>query len=296
MIKNSSELPMPSFVPVVLRGFGRAAGTIGVGLIVLGWLGNEIQAGGEQQEQRPARPADSDRRPAAPDDGVGRFVTTAVGNINAEWTEIFQQDKRTYRKPVAVLYRDRTDATCGGRAQSVTGPFYCPADDKVYLNTSFFQDMETRRQGCEGAPCRFSQAYVIAHQIGHHVQNLLGILPKVRQTQQGMDAAGASRLQARMELQADCLVGLWAHHQNGRLEKQGKPPLVTPGDVEAALQTAPALGNDHLQTRETERSGPDSAAPDALAHGTPEQRLRWLQTGLKEGTVASCNTFRAGAP
>jgi predicted metalloprotease len=111
-----------------------------------------------------------------------------------------------------------------------------------------------------------------------------------------MDAAGASRLQARMELQADCLVGLWAHHQNGRLEKQGKPPLVTPGDVEAALQTAPALGNDHLQTRETERSGPDSAAPDALAHGTPEQRLRWLQTGLKEGTVASCNTFRAGAP
>jgi predicted metalloprotease len=161
------------------------------------------------------------------------------------------------------------------------GPFYCPNDQRVYLDTAFFRDLEQRFHGCSGKACQFAQAYVISHEIGHHVQNLLGILPKVQEAQQGRDRAEANQLQVRVELQADCFAGVWAHHA------QAKWNFIEPGDVEAALQTAAAIGDDRLQ-KQTQ----GHVVPDAFTHGSSEQRVRWFTKGLKSGAVSSCNTFQ----
>jgi uncharacterized protein len=159
-----------------------------------------------------------------------------------------------------------------------------PVDQKVYLDTSFFQDLERRFRCCDvgSKTCQFSQAYVIAHEIGHHVQNLLGILPKVQRAKEGIEQADANALQVRVELQADCLAGVWANRA------QAKWQFIEPGDVEAALQTASAIGDDQLQ-----RQSQGYVVPDAFTHGTSAQRARWFTTGLKSGQVASCDTFRA---
>jgi len=283
-------------------GFGLPmGGGLGIGTIVvlglIGWAlgidprlligGAEILSGGSHVQQ-PMQPSGGQARRGKPSDDIGRFVSTVLGNIEVEWTDIFRQDGKTYRKPVLVLYQGQTGAACGGTAQSAMGPFYCPNDQKVYLDTSFFREIETRFRGCEGKACEFSQAYVIAHEVGHHVQNLLGILTKVQQQQQGMDRAGANRLQVRVELQADCLSGVWANHENNRLQKAGKPPLVEAGDIEAALRTASAIGDDTLQRKATGR-----VVPDSFTHGSSEQRQRWFTTGYREGTVAACNTFKS---
>ncbi len=286
-------------------GFGLPmGGGLGIGTIVvlgiIGWAlgidprlligGAEVLSGNRSEVQQPyQQPAGRQaRRTGAPSDDIGKFVATVLGNIDAEWTDIFQKDGKTYRKPVLVLYQRQTQAACGGTAQSSMGPFYCPTDQKVYLDTSFFREIETRFHGCEGGACRFSQAYVIAHEVGHHIQNLLGVLPKVQQQQQRMDRTAANRLQVQVELQADCFAGLWANHENRRLQSQGKPPLVEPGDIEAALQTASAIGDDTLQRQATGR-----VVPDSFTHGSAQQRQRWFQTGFKQGDVAACNTFRA---
>ncbi len=286
-------------------GFGlpMGGGGLGIGAIVvlgiIGWAlgidprlligGAEVLSGGHSQVSQPyQQPAGGQARRGAPSDDIGKFVATVLGNIDAEWTDIFQKDGKTYRKPVLVLYQGQTRAACGGTAQSAMGPFYCPTDQKVYLDTSFFREMETRFHGCEGKACQFSQAYVIAHEVGHHIQNLLGVLPKVQQQQQQLDRAAANHLQVQVELQADCFAGLWANHENRRLLSQGKPSLVEPGDVEAALQTASAIGDDTLQRQATGR-----VVPDSFTHGSAEQRQRWFQTGFKQGDVAACNTFRA---
>jgi hypothetical protein len=281
-------------------GFGLPmGGGLGIGTMIilglLGWAlgidpriligGAEVLSGGHQHAQAPSQA----RHVGKPSDDMGRFVSTIVGNINREWTDIFAQDGRTYRKPILVLYNQATPAACGGLAQSAMGPFYCPEDQKVYLDTSFFKEIENRFRGCEvgSTSCRFAQAYVIAHEVGHHVQNLLGILPKIQQQQQQLDKTSANRLQVRVELQADCLAGVWAKHENERLQREGKPPLVELGDVEAALQTASAIGDDTLQRRATGR-----VVPDSFTHGSSEQRQRWFSTGFREATVAACNTFR----
>lgn len=274
-------------------------GGLGVGTVIIlgliGWAlgidprlligGAEILSGRQpSQYEQPAAPTPQGQ----PSDDMGRFVATVLGNINKEWTDIFTQDGRTYRRPVLVLYNRVTRAACGGVAQAAMGPFYCPEDQKIYLDTAFFQDIETRFRGCEGAACRFAQAYVIAHEMGHHVQNQLGILPKVQEQQAQMDKASANQLQVRVELQADCLAGVWAKHENERLVREGKPPLLEAGDIEAALQTAAAIGDDTLQRKATGR-----VVPDSFTHGTSEQRQRWFTIGYQEATVAACNTFRA---
>ena len=181
------------------------------------------------------------------------------------------------------MFSGATRSACGF-AQAAMGPFYCPNDRKVYLDTSFFQDLERRFRGCEvgSKGCQFSQAYVITHEIGHHVQNLLGILPKVQQMQHGLDQAEANQLQVRVELQADCLSGVWAHHA------EEKWRLIEPGDVEAAMQTASAIGDDRLQRRSQ-----GYVVPDAFTHGSSAQRTRWFLAGLKSGELASCDTFGA---
>jgi predicted metalloprotease len=199
-----------------------------------------------------------------------------------EWKDVFAQAGKTYQPPTLVMFSGATQSACGF-AQAAMGPFYCPLDQKVYLDTSFFQDLERRFRACDvgSKTCQFSQAYVIAHEIGHHVQNQLGILPKVQEAQGGMDKADANALQVRVELQADCLAGVWANRA------QAKWQFIEPGDVEAALQTASAIGDDRLQRRTQ-----GYVVPDAFTHGTSAQRARWFMTGLKSGQVASCDTFR----
>jgi predicted metalloprotease len=282
-------------------GFGLpiGGGGLGIGTIIIlgliGWAlgidprvligGAEILGGGNSQVQQQQAPRQT-RQTGAPSDDMGGFVSKVLGSTEAQWKAVFQEGGKVYRPPVLVMYNGRTAAGCG-TAQSAMGPFYCPTDQKIYLDTSFFKEIENRFRGCSGKACQFSEAYVIAHEVGHHVQNLLGVLPKVQQQQQQMDKVDANRLQVRVELQADCLAGVWAARENQTLQREGKPPFIESGDVEAAMQTAAAIGDDTLQRQATGR-----VMPDSFTHGSSEQRQRWFMTGLKEGNIAACNTFR----
>ena len=219
----------------------------------------------------------------APSDEMRRFVSAILGSTEVEWKDAFAQAGKTYEPPTLVMFSGATQSACGF-AQAAMGPFYCPIDQKVYLDTSFFQDLERRFRACDvgSKTCQFSRAYVIAHEIDHHVQNQLGILTKVQEAQSGMDKTEANALQVRVELQADCFAGVWANRA------QAKWQFIEPGDVEAALQTASAIGDDRLQRRTQ-----GYVVPDAFTHGTSAQRVRWFMTGLRSGAVDSCDTFRA---
>ena len=227
------------------------------------------------EHNQPSRPG------ASPKDETGRFVTRILASTETTWKGVFAQYKRSYSPPTLVLYSRTTRASCGGQAMAAMGPFYCPADRKIYLDTSFFQMIETRFKGCDvGAQsCRFAQAYVIAHEVAHHVQNELGILARSHREQQalGRGSPQANRIQVRVELQADCLAGIWANRSKERLQ---------PGDIEAALRTASAIGDDTLQRR-----AQGHVVPDSFTHGTSEQRQRWFNNGYKAGTIESCNTM-----
>jgi len=264
---------------------------IGIGtIVVLGLIGwafgidpRLLIGGAEMMSRNGQTQQQSEVSTGTPSDEMGRFVSAILGSTEAEWKDVFDQAGRTYKPPTLVMFAGATRSGCGV-AQSAMGPFYCPIDQKVYLDTSFFQDLERRFRACDvgSKTCQFSQAYVIAHEIGHHVQNLLGILPKVEQAKQGIEQSDANALQVRVELQADCLAGVWANHA------QAKWQFIEPGDVEAALQTASAIGDDRLQ-RQTQ----GYVVPDAFTHGTSAQRTRWFTAGLKSGQVASCDTLRA---
>ena len=233
-------------------------GGLGIGtIVVLGligyWLGIDprlliggaeiLSGGGSSQQQSYPGTRDSGGTPSgqtgAPSDQTGQFVAAVLGSTEVQWQKIFAQYRKVYQAPTLVMFSDATRSACGF-AQSAVGPFYCPNDRKVYLDTSFFRDLERRFGACDvgSKACQFSQAYVIAHEVGHHVQNLLGILPKAQQTKQGMDKVDANAVQVRIELQADCLAGVWAYHS------QQTWKFIEPGDVEAALQTAAAIGDD----------------------------------------------------
>ena len=277
-----------------LGGIPGGRGGIGIGTVVvlglIGWAlgidpriligGAETILGDNQVQQSDAG---SKTSPGAPSDEMGQFVAAVLGSTEAQWTDIFAQAGKQYRPPTLVMFSGATQSGCGS-AQAAMGPFYCPIDQKVYLDTSFFQDLQRRFHGCDvgSKTCQFSQAYVIAHEIGHHVQNLLGVLPQVQEQQRGMDKAEANSLQVRVELQADCLAGIWANRS------QQKWQFIEEGDVEAAMQTASAIGDDRLQ-----RQSQGYVVPDAFTHGTSAQRTRWFMTGFKSGEVSSCNTFQA---
>jgi predicted metalloprotease len=277
------------------RGLPGGRAGLGIGTVVIlgliGWalgIDPRVLIGGAEmmsQNGQTQQQADAGRTgpTGAPSDEMGRFVSAILGSTEAEWIEIFAGAGKTYRPPTLVLFSGATQSGCGF-AKAAMGPFYCPIDQKVYLDTSFFQDLERRFRACDvgSKSCQFSEAYVIAHEIGHHVQNLLGLLPKVQEAQRGMEKADANSLQVRVELQADCLAGVWANHA------QAKWQFIEPGDVEAALRTASAIGDDRLQ-RQTQ----GYVVPDAFTHGTSTQRTGWFMTGLKSGQVASCDTFRA---
>ncbi len=276
-------------------GFGLPGGGLGIGTVIvlglIGWAtgidpriligGAELINGGSHYQQ-PYQP--SARRTGTPNDRTGQFVAAILGNTEDTWTEIFASSGRQYRPPRLRLYRGGEQGGCGF-AQAAMGPFYCPTDQRIYLDTSFFRDMQVRFHGCSGKACEFAEAYVIAHEVGHHIQNLLGTLPKAQSAQRAAGSkAAANRIQVRVELQADCLAGVWAHHSDQRWNS------IEPGDVEAALQTAAAIGDDRLQQQSR-----GTVVPDSFTHGTSAQRQRWFTAGLKAGTLSACDTFAAAS-
>jgi predicted metalloprotease len=225
------------------------------------------------------------RSSGTPSDPTGQMVAAVLGDTEDRWQEIFEKSNQQYRPPRLVLYTGITEHPCGGVARADQGPFYCPSDQRIYLDPSFFTDLETQFRACIGKTCELAMAFVIAREVGHHVQNVLGILPKVQQMKRGLDRQEANQLQARMDLQADCFAGLWLHHSD-RTHK-----FLEPSHIAAVMESVAALGNDRLQ-----KQASGKAVPETFMHGSSEQRVRWFTTGLKNGTVSSCNTFSAKSP
>jgi uncharacterized protein len=216
---------------------------------------------------------------------MGSMISGILGEIDDRWSEIFQASGKSYTGPKIVLFRNATSAGRCGMAQSAMGPFYCPPERRIFLDTGFFRQIETRFHGCSGNACKFTSAYIIAHEAGHHIQNLLGILPRVTQMQQQAGSkAEANALQVKVELQADCLSGVWVNR-----EEKKRPGFLESGDIDAALTTASAIGDDTLQRQATGR-----VVPDSFTHGSAAQRKQWFMTGYQQGTVQACNTFGAG--
>ena len=213
--------------------------------------------------------------PTAEEQEMARFTSVALGTTEDAWTGLFQRMGRTYTAPKLVLYSGATSTTCG-YGQSAMGPFYCPGDQTVYIDLSFYQDMKNRL----GGGGDFAQGYVIAHEVGHHVQHLLGIDQKMRQAQQGASEREVNQLSVKLELQADCFAGVWGQV----MQKEG---LLDPGDVEEALNTAEAIGDDRLQRESSGR-----VVPDSFTHGTSAQRYQWFKRGFDSGDPGVCNTFK----
>ena len=218
-------------------------------------------------------------RGGAPSDELGRFSSVVLASTEDVWKQTFASGGRRYQAPTLVLFSDAVQSACGF-GSAAAGPFYCPTDNKVYLDLSFFADLERRF----GAPGDFAHAYVIAHEVGHHVQNQLGIASKVRAAQQRLPAGEGNALSVRMELQADCLAGVWAHHAN----RDAK--LLEPGDVEEGLTAAAAIGDDRLQKR-----AQGYTVPESWTHGSSAMRVKWLQRGLQSGDIDTCDTFSSDA-
>ncbi len=262
-----------------IGGGGMGLGTIAV-LVVVGLVfginpltllggtgGGSVGGPGVGQPQAEA--------PAALDGQHDRFIARVLKSTERTWGELFpQQIGRPYPQPKLVLFAGGVNSGCGP-ANSGMGPFYCPADRQVYLDASFFDDLSRRF----GAPGDFAAAYVIAHEVGHHIQTVLGISEQVQQARRAAGEAEGNALSVRQELQADCLAGVWAHHNRDLLE---------PGDIEEGLRAAQAIGDDTLQ-----RQAGGGVNPERFTHGTSQQRMRWLQAGLQGGEIARCDTFRA---
>ena len=215
--------------------------------------------------------------PGTPQDEQGRFIAAVLGETEDTWSAIFQANGMTYEPPKLVLYRDQMPTACG-TGSAAAGPFYCPLDRKVYLDLSFYQQLAQEFQ----APGQFAQAYVLAHEVGHHVQNLLGIADKVRAAQQRAPEAQANQLSVRLELQADCFAGVWAKHAD-----QTKH-ILEEGDVDSALRAAAAVGDDTLQRRTQ-----GYVVPDSFTHGSSAERISWFKRGFAGGSIQSCDTFSA---
>ncbi len=225
-----------------------------------------------QQVQAPAEaPAG---KVGAPTDEMGRFVSVVLADTEQTWNTLFRQLGRDYQEPRLVLFTGATPTACG-TGQAAMGPFYCPLDQRVYIDLAFYQQLRDRFR----APGDFAQAYVIAHEVGHHVQNQLGIMQKMDAYRQRLSEAQYNALSVRLELQADCFAGVWAHHANNR-------QLLEAGDVDEAMNAAAAIGDDTIQRRTQGR-----IVPESFTHGTSDQRMRWFMTGMKTGQISACNTF-----
>ena len=271
---------------------GGGGGGLGIGAIVvlgiIGWAlgidprlligGAEMLNQSRPSTQQQARTSQPPRPTGAPSDQMGRFVSAVLGENEDVWSEVLPAQKNIqFQAPKLVLFNGVTRSGCG-TAQSAMGPFYCPSDQKIYLDTSFFQDMQ-RRFGGGGD---FAYAYVISHEMGHHIENQLGILPRVQQAQaRASSRTQSNALSVRVELMADCLAGVWAANADRKWQ------ILEPGDVEKAIATAQAIGDDRLQ-----KASQGTVVPDSFTHGSSAQRVQWFQTGLKSGQIDACNTFK----
>jgi uncharacterized protein len=224
-----------------------------------------------------APPAQQQAPAGKPTDEMGRFVSVVLADTEDTWNALFRAAGRTYREPKLVLFTGATPTACG-TGQAAMGPFYCPGDETLYIDLGFYQALRDRFK----APGDFAQAYVIAHEVGHHVQNQLGVMQKMQSQRSRMSEAQYNQLSVRAELQADCFAGLWAHHA------QRSRQVLEAGDIEEALRAAAAIGDDTLQRRSQGR-----VVPESFTHGTSEQRTRWFKTGLQSGKMEDCNTFDA---
>lgn len=277
------------------RGGKAKAGGIGIGSIIIAlivWkvfgISPETTLGVTEQITQSSQTAPANE--TASQTESREFVATVLADTEDVWTPIFAKLGGTYQPPKLVMFTGRVQSACGS-ATSASGPFYCPADQKVYLDTQFFSDMR-RQMGIAGEQAGstqlsqtgqagdFAQAYVIAHEVGHHVQTLLGISAQVRQAQAQTNQTNANQLSVRQELQADCFAGLWAHHNHKRTQ------FLQQGDIEEALDAAEKIGDDYLQHKAHGHS-----VPDSFTHGTSEQRKRWFYRGFETGDIAQCDTF-----
>ncbi len=209
------------------------------------------------------------------DDPQSRFISVVLADMEDTWTEVFAKSGERYQPPVLVLFNEMVQSACGS-ASSATGPFYCPGDRKVYLDLSFFRELDQNF----GAPGDFAQAYVVAHEVGHHVQNVLGVNAQVSRLQQQASRDDANALSVRLELQADCYAGVWGHYA-------ARQDMLDPGDVDEGLRAAAAIGDDRLQ-----RQSQGRVVPESFTHGSSEQRAQWLRQGLSNGRIEDCDTFR----
>jgi predicted metalloprotease len=233
-------------------------------------LSPATNTGGPQVQMQPVERSAEENR-------LADFIAVVLADTEDTWHALFQQSGRIYQEPKLVLFTDTVQSACG-MAQSAMGPFYCPADNKVYIDLGFYQELRDRFH----APGDFAQAYVVAHEIGHHVQNLLGISDQVHAARSRMSQKQYNALSVRLELQADCLAGIWAHHADRTRQ------ILEQGDVEEALNAASAIGDDRLQRQTQGR-----VVPDSFTHGTSQQRKRWFLRGLEAGQFSQCNTFEA---
>jgi len=279
--RGQSGVGMPRGIRIGRGGLG--IGTILIALVamfvfgidprlVLGLLGGSSSVAPTQM-QAPAEPA------GKPSDELGRFVSVVLADTEDTWHALFRGLGGDYREPTLVLYRNATASSCG-LGQAAMGPFYCPMDEKVYLDLAFFDELQTRFK----APGDFAQAYVIAHEVGHHVQNLLGINSEVQAMQRRASQTEANELSVRLELQADCLAGVWGYHT------QRARDMLEAGDLEEALNAASAIGDDRIQRESTGR-----VVPDSFTHGSSAQRVRWFKRGLSSGDINQCDTFDVAA-
>ncbi len=271
-----------------VRGGGMGLGTIVIiGLVAWlvfginplqllgGMLGGDLGGGMTQTRQERSAPVS-----AAEQDKAYQFASVVLADTEDVWTALFRAGGQTYRAPGMVIYSGATQTACG-TGQSGMGPFYCPGDQKVYIDLDFFNELGTRF----GAAGDFAQAYVIAHEVGHHVQTITGISTRVAQAKSGASTEEANALSVRQELQADCYAGVWAHHA------QRMKAILEPGDIEEALGAAAAVGDDTIQRRAR-----GTVSPESFTHGTAEQRQRWFKTGFETGSVARCDTFSVANP
>jgi hypothetical protein len=273
-------IPIPIGGGLFKGGFGILAFIV-LALIMSGGDLGSILGGGPGASSGPALQAPPARTGQAPrTDAETQFVSRVLRSTEIIWTDQFRKIGRQYREPRLVLFEGATNTACG-MGQSAMGPFYCPPDQRVYLDLSFFDEMASRFR----APGQFPQAYVVAHEVGHHVQNLLGTSGKVQQMRQSMSKRDGNALSVRTELQADCYAGIWAYYAN---RERGGTATITDKDIEQALAAAAAIGDDRLQ-----RQGQGRVVPDSFTHGSSAQRMRWFKVGLESGDMRRCDTFGA---
>jgi uncharacterized protein len=265
-------------------GFGIGGGAIGIGTIVIALIGGAvlgvnpltllgILTGGGGGGAPVTQQAPAHAPPA--NDQAAKFVSTVLADTEDVWTDLFKQGGATYHPPKLVLFRGAVRTACGA-GQAAMGPFYCPSDQKVYIDLSFYETMKTRL----GAPGDFAQAYVIAHEVGHHVQQELGITDQVDRARARASQAEGNAMSVRVELQADCFAGVWANHA------QKARNILEQGDIEEAMNAAQKIGDDALQA-----NAGRAVVPESFTHGTSAQRQRWFMAGLQGGTVKTCDTF-----